>query len=199
VLLRTVRISAAVLCLSAGFAPDASLAQAAPLVVEVRAGASIPFGEFSSGSRVGEGVASGPSFGVRLAMSGSGRRTLYGGFSQHRFACEDAGCPTGSDFVATGVDAGLQVNLVTRGSVVPWLRLGGLTTRVESPGLSGSPEGVSSLGWGGEVGLGLYLGATSPVALNPGIRMVAVNTELPGGSLLRMRYIVADLGLTLAF
>lgn len=192
-------MSAAVLCLSAGFAPDASLAQAAPLVVEVRAGASIPFGEFSTGSRVGEGVASGPSFGVRLAMSGSGRRTLYGGFSQNRFACEDPGCPTGSDFVATGVDAGLQVNLVTRGSIVPWLRLGGLTTRVESPGLSGSPEGVSSLGWGGEVGFGLYLGATSPVALNPGIRMVAVNTELPGGSLLRMRYIVADLGLTLAF
>ena len=197
--LRTVRISATVLCLSVGLAPAAIRAQAAPLVVEVRAGASIPFGEFSSGSRVGEGAASGPSFGVRLAMSGSGRRTLYGGFSQHRFACEDAGCPKGSDFVATGVDAGIQVNLLTRGSIVPWLRLGGLTTRVESPGLPGSPGGVSSLGWGGEVGLGIYLGATSPVALNPGIRMVAVNTELPGGSLLRMRYIAADLGLALAF
>jgi hypothetical protein len=199
VVLRTVCLSAAVLCLSAALVPDAIHAQAAPLVVEVRAGASIPFHEFSSGSRVGEGVASGPSFGVRIAMSGSGRRTLYGGFSQHRFPCEDAGCPTGSDFVATGVDAGIQVNLVTRGSIVPWLRLGGLTTRVESPGLSGSPEGVSSLGWGGEVGLGVYLGATSPVALNPGIRMVAVNTELPGGSLIRMRYIAADLGLALAF
>jgi hypothetical protein len=97
------------------------------------------------------------------------------------------------------VDAGLQINLVTRGSIVPWVRFGGLTTRVESPGLPGSPEGVSSLGWGGEVGLGLYVGATRPVALNPGIRLVAVNTELPGGSLMRMRYIAADLGLALAF
>jgi hypothetical protein len=197
--LRTARISASILCLSAGIAPHAIHAQAAPLVVEVRAGASIPFGDFASGSQVGEGVAPGPSFGVRLAMSGSGRRTLFGGFSQHRFACEDAGCRAGSDFVATGVDAGLQVNLVTRGSVVPWLRFGGLTTRVESPGLAGSPEGVSSLGWGGEVGLGVYLGATSSVALNPGIRVVAVNTELPEGSVIHMRYVVADLGLALAF
>ncbi len=197
--LRTVCISATVLYLSTALVPEAIHAQAAPLVVEVRVGASIPVPEFSSGSRVGEGVASGPSFGVRLAMSGSGRRTLYGGFSQHRFACDDAGCPTGGDFVATGVDAGLQINLVTRGSIVPWVRFGGLTTRVESPGLPGSPEGVSSLGWGGEVGLGLYVGATRPVALNPGIRLVAVNTELPGGSLMRMRYIAADLGLALAF
>lgn len=197
--LRTACISATILCLSLGIAPPAIHAQAAPLVVEVRAGASIPFGDFANGSRVGEGVASGPSFGVRLAMSGSGRRTLYGGFSQHRFACEDAGCPAGGDFVATGVDAGLQVNLVTRGSVLPWIRLGGLTTRVESPGMPGSPEGVSSLGWGGEVGLGVYLGATSSVALNPGIRVVAVNTELPEGSVIHMRYVVADLGLALAF
>jgi hypothetical protein len=167
--------------------------------VEVRTGASIPVGDFASGARVGEGVDSGPSFGVRLAMSGSGRRTLFGGFSQHRFACEDAGCPAGGDFVATGVDAGMQVNLVTSGSVVPWLRFGGLTTRVESPGMPGSPEGVSSLGWGGEVGFGVYLGAASSVALNPGIRMVAVNTELPGGSVMKMRYVVADLGLALAF
>jgi hypothetical protein len=65
--------------------------------------------------------------------------------------------------------------------------------------MPGSPEGVSSLGWGGEVGLGVYLGATSSVSLNPGIRLVAVNTELPGGSVIHMRTIVADLGLALAF
>ena len=197
--IRTARILTAALCFSVGLTPCAIHAQASPLVVEVRAGASVPFGEFSSGSRIGEGVSSGPSFGVRLAASGSTRRTLYGGFSQHRFGCEDAGCPEGSEFVATGLDAGLQVNLATRGSIVPWVRFGALTTRVESPGLPEGPEGVSRLGWGGEIGLGLYLGATSPVALNPGIRMVAVNTELPGGSLLRMRFIAADIGLALAF
>jgi hypothetical protein len=132
-------------------------------------------------------------------MSGQGRRTLYAGFSQHRFACEDAGCSPGSPYVATGVDGGFQVNVLTRGAIIPWVRLGALTTRVETGGLPGSPEGVSRLGWGGEVGAGVYLGAFRYMALNPGIRMVAVNTELPGGALLRMRYVVVDVGLALAF
>ena len=52
---------------------------------------------------------------------------------------------------------------------------------------------------GGEAGIGLYIGVFSPVALVPGIRVTAVNTELPGGSLLRMRYVVADVALALAF
>lgn len=187
------------LCLALGFAPLSAFAQAAPLVVEVRVGAGVPVAHFSTGSRVGEGVGPGPSMGVRFAMSGQGRRTLYGGFSQHRFACEDAGCPRGSPWVATGLDAGFQVNVLTRGSVIPWVRLGALTTRVESAGLPGSPEGVSSLGWGGEVGAGVYMGAFRYMALNPGVRLVGVNTELPGGSLLRMRYMVLDVGLALAF
>ena len=85
------------------------------------------------------------------------------------------------------------------GAVSPWLRLGGLTTRVESAGVPGSASGVSRLAFGGEVGVGVFLGAWSSVALNPGIRFSAVNTRLPGGSLLRMRYAVVDLGLALSF
>lgn len=180
-------------------APQALRAQAAPLVVEVRFGGSAPVSKLSDGSRVGEGAGAGASFGVDLAFSGSSRRTFYLGFDQHRFTCADAGCPEGGRYVATGFDAGFRLNMRTTGTVIPWLRAGAITTRVESPGVPGSPEGVSDLGFGGEVGLGVYVGAWRPVALNPGVRLVAVNTTLPGGSLLRLRYAVVDLGLALAF
>lgn len=179
--------------------PATAQAQAAPLVVEIRTGASIPVGSFAGGSGIGEGVGSGFSMGLDFAMSGSGRRTWYAGFSQHRFACVDAGCPHGGHDVATTLDAGVRVSLLTRGSVIPWIRLGGITTRVESPGVPGSPQGVSRRGYGGEAGLGVYAGAWSALAFNPGVRFQAVNTELPGGPVLRMRFVVVDLGFSLAF
>jgi len=179
--------------------PGDAGAQAAPLVVEVRTGGSVPVTPFASGTRVGEGAGAGLSFGMDLALSGSGRRTLYLGFSQHRFPCENAGCPSGGRYVATGFQGGYRINLVTRGSVIPWVRGGVVTTRVESPGAPGSPEGLSRLGVGGEVGAGVYIGTSRAIAFNPGIRWVGVNSELPGGSLLRLRYVVADLALALAF
>lgn len=174
-------------------------AQAAPLVIEVRVGGAVPASPFASGTRVGEGAGAGVSFGVDLAFSGSGRRTLYLGFGQHRFPCQDAGCRSGGRYVATGFQGGYRINLVTRGSVIPWLRGGVVTTRVESPGVPGSSDGVSRLGVGGEVGAGVYIGTSRAIAFNPGVRWVGVNSELPGGSLLRLRYVVADLAVALAF
>ena len=52
---------------------------------------------------------------------------------------------------------------------------------------------------GAEVGAGVHIGATGMIALNPGVRVVAVSTELPGGSMLRMRYLVADVAIVLLF
>lgn len=179
--------------------PVAARAQAAPLVVEVRGGASVPFGSFADGGRVGEGVEGGPSFTVDFALARSSRRTLTLGFSQHRFGCEAAGCSADGSYVATGVNLGLRFNLVPTGDVVPWLRLGGRSVRVELPERGSHPAGTSKLGFGGEVGAGIYIGAFQSFALNPGFRVAAVNTELPGGELLRMRYWVADLGFALAF
>jgi hypothetical protein len=136
---------------------------------------------------------------VAFVMAGQGRRALYGGFSQHRFGCAEAGCATDGRYVATGFDVGFRFDLRSTGSLVPWVRLGAITTRVEMPALPGAQEGVSELGFGGEVGAGLYVGVSSPVALVPGVRLAAVNTELPGGALLRMRYVVLDVALALAF
>ena len=179
--------------------PGVAKAQSSPLVVEVRGGASTAVAHFRTGTRVGEGARSGPSLAVTFIFSGEGRRSTYVGFSQERFACAAAGCPAGHPYIATGFDGGFRLSLCSRCSVSPWLRIGGLTTRVESPGVPGSPTGVSKLAFGGEAGFGIYLGAWRSVALDPGFRFAAVNTRLPGGSLLRMRYAVFDLGLVLAF
>ena len=181
------------------FPPSGASGQAAPLVVEVRGGVAVPVGSFADGNALGEGTSQGASMGLDLAFSGSGRRTFYVGFSQHRFACGDAGCLSGGRYVATGFNAGFRFALITRGSVIPWVRVGAVTSQVESPGLGPSAEGVGKVGFGGEAGLGLYLGAWSSVALNPGVRLTRVVTKLPGGTDLNMRYVVADLGFSLAF
>ncbi|HZD04558.1 MAG TPA: hypothetical protein VE173_06560, partial [Longimicrobiales bacterium] len=179
--------------------PATLRAQAAPLVVEFQGGAAVPVGDLADGTGPGEGVTAGASFGVHFAASGQGRRTLYVGFSQHRFGCTEAGCPPAGRYVATTLDFGFRLNLLTRGAVIPWVRVGGLTMRVETPTLPSGPAGVSDRGYGGEVGLGVYVGAWSSVALNPGVRISAVGTRLPGGQELDMRFVVADLGLSLAF
>ncbi len=179
--------------------PTTASAQAAPLVLEIQGGASIPVGSLRSGSGPAEGTSAGPSFGVDFALSGSGRRTTFVGFSQHRFGCGAAGCASGGQYVATGLDVGTRVSLFTLGSVIPWIRLGAVTTRVEMPATAMTPSGVSSLGFGGDLGFGVFLGASRAIALNPAVRFTAVNSGLPGGGVLRMRYLVADLSLVLAF
>ncbi len=174
-------------------------AQESPLVVEAHGGGAIPVGSFAHGDRVGEGTSAGPSFGVDLALPGGGRVAPYVGFSQHRFGCEDAGCGPGGRYVATGFQGGIRIVPMPGRSVLPWVRLGAVTTHVETDALGGANAGVSDLGVGGEVGVGVHVGGGSQLALNPGMRFVAVNTKLPGGSTLRLRYLVADLALVLAF
>jgi hypothetical protein len=193
------RLATRLLTLLALAAPPGLCAQASPLVLEVRGGGAIPVSSFAEGARVGEGAVAAPSFGVAFVLAGQGRRALYGGFSQHRFGCEKAGCAADGQYVATGFDLGFRFDLRSSGAVVPWVRLGAITTRVELPAVPGAQEGVSELGIGGEVGAGLYVGVNSPVALVPGVRLAAVNTELPGGEILRMRYVVLDVALALAF
>lgn len=172
-------------------------AQQAGLVLEVGGGAVVPLGEFADGA--GEGTDAGPSLSIAFARPGTGRRTLYLGFSQHRFGCEEAGCAPGGRYVATGFDLGLRFALVTGRAAIPWIRVGAITTRVETEDLAGPDAGVSDLGFGGEFGAGVYIGRGRAVALNPGVRFAAVNTVLPGGGTLAMRYLVAQLALAIAF
>ena len=191
-------LAAAAALLASGAAPASLSAQGAPLTVETRLGAAVPVSSFSGGDGVGEGASPGVGFGVEVTLA-TGWRTWYAGFSQLRFGCRDAGCPAGDPYVATGVNAGIRVSLLPGARVAPWVGLGALTTRVESPGVRGSPEGVSELGFGAEAAAGLWLRASRYVAVTPAVRVSRVGTDLPGGERLSVRYVVLDLGLALTF
>lgn len=182
-----------------GLMPTPSQGQGSPFTLEARAGAAVPVSGFASGDGVGEGTSTGAVFGVEVTLASGGWRTLYAGFSQARFGCRDAGCPTGEPYVATGVNVGLRVALVPGAAVLPWIGVGGFTTRVESPGVTGSPKGNSTLGYGGEVSAGLYIRTGGTLAFTPAVRLAQARTDLPGGTTLTLRYVVADLGFTLQF
>ncbi len=189
------------LLLAVAFADARTLrAQAAPLVLEVGGGAALPLGGLRSGHAAGEGTRAGPSFDLDFALSGSGRRTIFLGFSQHRFGCAPAGCAAGDHYVATGIDGGVRLNLLTRGSVLPWLGVGALTSRVEMPRMGNVPAAVSRLGLGADAGFGVFIGAARSIGLNPGVWFRAVNVGLPDGrGTLRMRYVVASVALVFSF
>jgi hypothetical protein len=178
---------------------SSAVAQDAGLVLEVHGGAAVPLSGFADGTGVGEGTTSGPSLSIAFMRPSQGRRAIYFGFSQHRFGCEDAGCVVDGRYVATGFDVGVRLALLRSGPVMPWIRLGGITTRVETDDLGGANVGVSKLGFGGEVGAGVYIGRSSSLAVNPGVRYALVDTDLPGGDTLSMRYLVAQLAIALAF
>jgi hypothetical protein len=174
-------------------------AQDSPLVVEARGGAGVPVASFASGAGPGEGAGPGASFGVDIGLAGGGRWTPYVGFSQQRFGCEDAGCPSDGVYVATGFRAGLRFIPLPHAGLLPWVGLGAVTTHVEAADLGAANVGASDLGVGGEVGVGLHIGGARAVGVSPALRLAAVDTRLPDGTLLRMRYWVADLALVLTF
>jgi hypothetical protein len=174
-------------------------AQESAIVVEARGGVAIPVGSFATGIEPGEGTEAGASFGVTIGVAGGGLWTPYLGFSQHRFGCEDAGCPSSGQYVATGFQAGVRVIPLQGSSLLPWISVGAVTTHVEAGDLGSAYAGVSDLGVGGEVGIGLHIGAASQLALNPGARFVVVGADLPDGTNLGMKYVVADLALVISF
>lgn len=184
--------------LGSGAVPAPLSAQGAPLTVETRLGAALPVSSFSGGDGVGEGADAGVGYGVEVTLGG-GWRTWYAGFSQMRFGCGQAGCPAGAAYVTTGVNAGVRVALAPGSRLIPWVGVGAFTTRVESPGVRGSPEGVSELGFGAEAAAGLWLQASRHLAITPAARVSRVGTELPGGERLSLRYLVLDVGLALTF
>ena len=193
------RLIAAALAMAFLAAPSVARGQGAPLAVEARGGVAVPFGAFAGGDGVGEGTGLGPVFGFEVTLGSAGRRTLYAGFAQLRFGCDEAGCPRGERYVAPGVNAGVRFALATDHAVIPWLGLGVLTTRVESPGARLSPAGVSELGFGAEASAGVFIRVGPSLAFTPAVRVSRADSDLPGGVRLGLRYLVADLGLALTF
>lgn len=196
------RILAAVLVFLVVTAAPSTAQDATPFL-EVQGGAAFPVGDFRDGGDPGEGTSAGPSLQVVFAMPSGGWRTFYMGFFQHRFACEAAGCDTEGRYVATGFNAGLRI-VPVQGTVTPWIRMGAITTRVETRDLAattrGAPyAGVSDLGFGGEAGLGLMVWMGSSVAWSASGLVSTVGSRLPGGETLHLRYVTAHTGITLVF
>jgi hypothetical protein len=173
-------------------------AQDRPLLLEAHGGWALPIGSFGDGTEPGEGVTGGPALRVQFSLP-SGRRTLYLGFHQNRFACEDADCGDDGRLVATGFNAGVRIAILPGRVVMPWLSVGAITTRVETEDLPAPNAGVSDLGWGGEAGAGLYIGGDRSFAVNPAVTVASVGSELPGGTSLDLRYLTMHLGIVLAF
>lgn len=192
--LRAVALVASVLALGA----DRGAAQDSPLIMEVDGGVAVPYGSFADGSGTGEGADAGVAFGVGFTLRRSDRVGIYVGFDQQRFGCEPAGCSDGGTYIATGFDLGLRFDLLTGGPVVPWIRAAAITTRVETSDLPAPDAGVSDLGWGAEVSLGVFLGSDR-IGVTPTVSYAFVDTDLPGGDPLGLRYLTAYLGLTLPF
>ncbi len=167
-------------------------------MLDVDGGATIPLGDFEEGAGTGEGAEAGPVFAVGFVLPRSDRFALLLGFHQARFGCEAAGCASDGRYVATGFDAGLRLALLAGRAAVPWLSLGGVTTRVEARDLPAPNGGVSKLGWGLKAGAGIWWG-NEWIAVQPKVAWTRVDTELPGGDTLEMRYLSATLGVSFPF
>jgi hypothetical protein len=188
-------VAAAFLAIAGAAAPGRAQA---PLTIEGRAGMLAPVDGFRRGPERGGTLAPALTFGVQLALERTQGRHLYVGFSQHRVDCTDDGCGRGGRYVATSWDAGVRFDL---GPVpwVPWVRLGLTVPKVELDRPAPERGDVSALGIGVEGGAGLRVAVADPFYLSPGVRFGAADADLPRGGVLRMRYLILDVGVVLGF
>lgn len=158
----------------------------------------MPVSGFRTGPESGGDLAPGTSIGVHLALERSGGLHFLLGFSQHRMDCSDDGCAGDGEYVSTAWDLGARLDLGS-GRAVPWIRVGVTVPRVERDRPEPLDADVSDLGIGAEGGVGLRVSVAGRFHLSPGVRFGAVDLGLPPGGTLRMRYVVADIGLVVGF
>jgi len=183
------------------FSPTILAGQEGSFSFQVRGGASIPVLAFRDEARGWEGRASqGTSFGMGFNVPFPGPTGGYFGFSQHRFRCDSTVCPEGESWVSTGLDVALRVVLGNR-RIRPWLQ-GGLHTQHLEARMWEESEVVdvtSNRGFGFEAGGGLLVQIGTRMSLSPGLRFGSGTVPFSGYPSLRLRYLIADLGLILGF
>lgn len=193
-----VLIAAAFIAVGA-LAPRAAAAQLSPLLVEVRGGATLPSGGFLDGGTGWDGTGGGaPSFGADFTLVSADRWGWHAGFGQDRFECPAGTCDGEDELVATGFDLGLRLLLRSDSRIVPWIGAGGLSYRVERQ----TTERASTLtprAWGWEAGAGVYIVLSERIYLDPSTRFRSLDLDRDGPGELRVRALVMDLGLVLAF
>jgi hypothetical protein len=174
-------------------------AQITPLVVEARGGAWIPTSDLVGASGFEGAASTDADFGVHFVLR-SGLLSFVAGFSEHRFGCPTAQCGQAVDFVSTAWDLGVRVNLREAG-IVPWVSLGGTAALFDAHVDTGGAIALeaSDRGWGYEAGAGVLVPIGGPFALNPGVRYGRSDVDFTGRGTMETRYIIADVGLVLAF
>lgn len=180
--------------------PPPLSAQLAPLAFEARGGVALPVAGFRDGSAVVGEVEGAPTFGFGLVTRSRPGWGVAVGFAQNRFTCVEGGCPGAGELVATDLEVG-AVRTFGQGRVVPWLRAGFTAGRTEvEAGAVGSDEPrLSDLALGATAGAGLAVRIGGRWGLSPGLRYGWTNTRVPREGLLRMRYLMADVGVLLLF
>ncbi len=179
--------------------PSRGYAQLSPLLLEVRGGAWIPNADLAGAQGFTGAASADASFGVHFLLR-SGLISYVAGFSEHRFGCAQVLCGEAVDFVSTAWDLGVRVNFRSEG-IVPWVSLGASAALFDARVDTGNAvirEG-SDRGWGYEVGAGVLVPVGGPFAFNPGVRYGRSDAEFAPRGTLETRYVIADVGLVLAF
>jgi len=179
--------------------PSGAVAQQS-LAVDARVGVATPVGGFAEDLVPESELLPSRSFSVQFSLPRGARRALFAGFSQHRLRCEGAGCAGVGAFESTAWKIGTRVSALS-GARTPWVRLAVVFDRSEADFLQdGVPARLASdLAVGVDAGVGFSLPVAQRVALSPGVRYEALNANFPGARRVKVRYVVADLGLTLTF
>jgi hypothetical protein len=168
---------------------------------QIRGGMSTAVGSFRDPDQGWKGKAgAGASLSMGFTFPLHRPLGVYLGFSQHRFRCDEAVCPSGKNWVSTGFDVALR-SVLGRRPVRPWLQAGFHSHRVE--GRLFRDQGVKRVasdgGGGFEVGGGFLVKIGERASLSPGIRYGEGNVPFPLEGRMGMRYLVADLGLVVGF
>jgi hypothetical protein len=193
------RVSHVIVLLGTLLVPTRGDAQISPLLVEVRGGSWIPTSDLV-GAQGFEGAASTDvSVGVNFVLR-SGPISFVAGFTEQRFGCAVTQCGESADFVSTAWDLGVRVNFREAG-MVPWVSLGGTAALFDAHVDTGGGIALeaSDRGWGYEVGAGVLVPVTGLFALDPGVRYGRSDAGFGTRGTMKTRYIIADVGLVLAF
>jgi hypothetical protein len=182
--------------------PRGSWAQEGAFAFQIRGGGFVPLGELRNAHEGWEGKAGADvGFGMGFTFPLRGRVGTYLGFTQYRFSCDEELCPEGEAWKATGFDLALRFVMGGDRRVRTWVQGGLHTHRLESLVFQGeeTTEIASRAGGGIEVGGGVLIRVGERASLAPGLRYGLGTVPFRGHEDVRLRYLVADLGLVIGF
>jgi hypothetical protein len=149
-----IALSALALACSLGPGTQSAAAQVG-LSAEVRAGATVPVGEFTDANQdTGLGI------GAELGLHFNPTFATYLSFSRHAFGCKDS-CALGDEPSSTGVGAGIRFAFPGPTDALLWTRAGVTGRRWSGGPVAGDTE------WGFELGAGIDMLITRDIYVVP--------------------------------